>query len=121
MSERERWIVYPLLFLALGASLRDKLIKQTLSDKVICEELYCERVLSDEIYVSQGPRYTRVLEGNTLKISNVQADRLFQSGQQVLSLGPQLLQVFKTLGIWTPAAGTPPPSPGGPSQPAPQP
>ena len=25
MSERERWIVYPLLFFALGAALRDKL------------------------------------------------------------------------------------------------
>ena len=25
MTERERWIVYPLLFLALGAALRDKL------------------------------------------------------------------------------------------------
>ena len=26
MSTRERWIVYPLLFLALGAALRDKII-----------------------------------------------------------------------------------------------
>ena len=26
MTERERWIVYPLLFLALGALLRDKLV-----------------------------------------------------------------------------------------------
>ena len=26
MSQRERWMVYPLLFLALGVSLRDKLI-----------------------------------------------------------------------------------------------
>jgi hypothetical protein len=29
MTERERWIVYPLLFLALGAALRDKLVDRT--------------------------------------------------------------------------------------------
>jgi hypothetical protein len=39
MSERERWIVYPLLFLALGASLRDKLFDQTMSRRIVCQEL----------------------------------------------------------------------------------
>ena len=39
MSERERWIVYPLLFLALGTALRDKMIDRTWSRNVVCEEL----------------------------------------------------------------------------------
>jgi hypothetical protein len=39
MSERERWIVYPLLFLALGAALRDKLFDQTTSKRIVCQEL----------------------------------------------------------------------------------
>jgi len=39
MSERERWIVYPLLFLALGASLRDKLFDQMMSRRIVCQEL----------------------------------------------------------------------------------
>jgi hypothetical protein len=39
MSERERWIVYPLLFLALGAALRDKLVDRTTSKSIFCEEL----------------------------------------------------------------------------------
>ena len=39
MSERERWIVYPLLFLALGAALRDKLFDRTTSKSIVCEEL----------------------------------------------------------------------------------
>lgn len=39
MSERERWIVYPLLFLALGAGLRDKLFDQTTSKRIVCQEL----------------------------------------------------------------------------------
>ena len=39
MSERERWIVYPLLFLALGAALRDKLSEQTRTKRIECQEL----------------------------------------------------------------------------------
>jgi hypothetical protein len=39
MTERERWIVYPLLFLALGAALRDKLSEKTISKVILCQEL----------------------------------------------------------------------------------
>lgn len=39
MTERERWIVYPLLFLALGAALRDKLSEHTRTRRLECQEL----------------------------------------------------------------------------------
>ena len=39
MSERERWIVYPLLFFALGAALRDKLFQHVESKEILCESL----------------------------------------------------------------------------------
>jgi hypothetical protein len=39
MTDRERWIVYPLLFLALGASLRDKLVDRTTKKIIACQEL----------------------------------------------------------------------------------
>lgn len=39
MSERERWIVYPLLFLALGVGLRDELFDRTWSKNVVCQQL----------------------------------------------------------------------------------
>jgi len=39
MSERERWIVYPLLFFALGAALRDKLTHSIESKDIICQSL----------------------------------------------------------------------------------
>jgi hypothetical protein len=39
MTERERWIVYPLLFLALGAALRDKLFDRTTTKSIVCQEL----------------------------------------------------------------------------------
>lgn len=38
MSERERWIVYPLLFLTMGIALREKVI-QPISDEVRCRRL----------------------------------------------------------------------------------
>jgi hypothetical protein len=55
MSERERWVVYPLLFLALGASLRDKLIDRTTSRVIVCQEL---QVVDEDI---TGRRPTRTL------------------------------------------------------------
>ena len=39
MSERERWIVYPLLFFALGAAVRDKLLQRVEAKEVFCESL----------------------------------------------------------------------------------
>lgn len=39
MSERERWIVYPLLFFALGASVRDKILQRIEVKEVVCESL----------------------------------------------------------------------------------
>jgi hypothetical protein len=41
MSERERWIVYPLLLLTMGIALRDKLgvAKEVHARRIICEQL----------------------------------------------------------------------------------
>ena len=39
MSERERWIVYPLIFFALGSALRDKLLQRIESKEIYCESL----------------------------------------------------------------------------------
>ncbi len=39
MSERERWIVYPLIFFALGAAVRDKILQRVEVKEIICESL----------------------------------------------------------------------------------
>ena len=39
MSEKERWIVYPLIFFALGAAIRDKLLQRVESRDIVCESL----------------------------------------------------------------------------------
>lgn len=124
MSERERWIVYPLLFLALGAGLRDKLIKQTMNDKVICKDLYCERVLSDEVYISSGPQYSRVLHAGRLTIPGVEANSILQQGRPVVTYNPQLLRALNPWRADPDGSPTPPMAPpqqGAPTPPAPAP
>jgi hypothetical protein len=39
MSNRERWTVYPLLFLTLGIALTDKITRQVRTDIVVCKTL----------------------------------------------------------------------------------
>ncbi len=39
MSDRERWIVYPLLFMALAVSLRDKLTQTVRAERIECRTL----------------------------------------------------------------------------------
>src|SRR5882757_7727048 len=53
MTERERWVVYPLLFLALGAALRDKLVDRTTTKSIVCQEL---TVVDEESADHQPPR-----------------------------------------------------------------
>lgn len=48
MSERERWIVYPLLFLGLGTSLKDKLVAPSVvkAERIECNQIQCRQQLS---------------------------------------------------------------------------
>src|SRR5262245_12216918 len=61
MNERERWIVYPLLFLALGAALRDKLVDRTTTKSIVCQELS----IVDEESTGQEPQRTLARIGRT--------------------------------------------------------
>jgi hypothetical protein len=59
MTERERWIVYPLLLFALGAALRDKFTHSIRTDelragRIQCEELEVLNVLSANSVQSQS-------------------------------------------------------------------
>jgi len=45
MNERERWIVYPLLFFALGAALRDKFTHEVTTDRLHAGQIACEELV----------------------------------------------------------------------------
>src|SRR5690348_6205991 len=44
MNERERWIIYPLLFFALGSALRDKFTQQVTTDRLFAGKIVCEEI-----------------------------------------------------------------------------
>lgn len=50
MSTRERWIVYPLLFLTLGIAMRDKVVppKRLQVDEVVADRIRCKQLQADQ-------------------------------------------------------------------------
>lgn len=122
MTDRERWIVYPLLFLALGAALRDKLAKQTRAKEIVCEQLYV---------VDAEGRPLATLAGNELQLGPqgyltaglVEAGTLVQRGKPVVTSGvgqglslPQLLRLLPQLQMPRLQAAPPTPSPAPPGE-----
>lgn len=106
MNDRERWIVYPLLFLALGAALRDKLAKQTSAKQIVCEQLYLvdaegrpRGVLTGEgLTFEPGGRGNGLVQANT-----IDSEAYFQNGRPLAEATGQLLlkpflQFFTQLG-----------------------
>ncbi len=65
MSERERWIVYPLLFFALGAALRDKLTQRVESRELVCQSLkIVDPLTSNRILAELSVDHTRLLDSD---------------------------------------------------------
>jgi hypothetical protein len=92
MSERERWIVYPLLMFALGAAVRDKLMQRVESKEIRCESL--------QIVDHQDPDKTLAQLGFKRAINNDPtqlADRvgtlqlLDSDGQQVCNIATDVM------------------------------
>lgn len=104
MNDRERWIVYPLLFLALGAALRDKLAKQTSAKQIVCEQLYLVDAEGRPKGVLTGEGLTFDGRGNGLVVANtVNAEAYFQNDRPLAEATGQLLlkpflQFFSQLG-----------------------
>jgi hypothetical protein len=64
MNDRERWIIYPLLFLALGVALRDKIIKTTASQRVQSESLLVANSAGQPIAVFGHERFDNTMTRN---------------------------------------------------------
>jgi hypothetical protein len=106
MTERERWIVYPLLFLALGAALRDKLSDQTRTKRIECQELI---VFGEEsagrppvplVQIGAVPRASaesphlgQIVVSGVVKAQGVQAEGIIANDAQVVGLQAEHVQV----------------------------
>ncbi|MGL4513903.1 MAG: hypothetical protein ACRCT8_12500 [Lacipirellulaceae bacterium] len=102
MTERERWIVYPLLFLALGAALRDKMAKQTRAQQLVCEQLLVvdskgrvmTQLAGDKLLLGvAGPSHGYV-QANT-----IDAQTLVQLGQRIDAAAQQSVSWNQLLGL----------------------
>jgi len=54
MSERERWIIYPLLFFALSAAVRDKILHRIDAKEITCESLKIVDQQDGRLFVELG-------------------------------------------------------------------
>lgn len=61
MNERERWIVYPLLFFALGASLRDKFMQQVSTQELHCQRVVAKEVICEDVSVIDAEKPDRIV------------------------------------------------------------
>ena len=68
MSERERWTVYPLLFLALGIALKDKLFNEISVKDVRCKTMVCSALVVDD---PKGHPQVNLLPSGTMHCKNV--------------------------------------------------
>ncbi len=68
MTDRERWTVYPLLFLVLGIALKDKLFKQVNTDEIFCKK----------IIITDREGRPQVFAGTTAAGGQMNADELFR-------------------------------------------
>jgi hypothetical protein len=97
MSERERWIVYPLIFFALGAALRDKFTQQIRTDSLHAGQITCEKlvVLDSE----QPDRPVAILTSSMPQPGSPHDNRfgvlvLFDSeGKELFGVADNILQV----------------------------
>jgi hypothetical protein len=70
MSTRERWIVYPLLFMILGITMRDKVVPPShieagciTSPQIRCNELQTGQVRCDRLEARQAESHTMLVTG----------------------------------------------------------
>ena len=71
MSSRERWIVYPLLFLTLGIVMRDKILPPThfLANEITANKIHCDQLQVD-----------RVVAAHELGVGSIRCDDLVVVG-----------------------------------------
>lgn len=79
MTDRERWTVYPLLFLALGISLKDKLARSVETDRIECKTLVCEGL---EVAGPERGKRVTITQGNIVAKGGILTEGLEVAGQK---------------------------------------
>jgi hypothetical protein len=92
MSTRERWTIYPLLFLTLGIAMRDKIVPPDLkplsvdADEIRCRDLDVDTVRCQSLVVV-GTQHNRCMELGTTAAGAGQLEILGPGGKPVFVAG----------------------------------
>jgi hypothetical protein len=105
MTERERWVVYPLLFLALGAALRDKLIDRTIAKSIYCQEL---AIVDEEPRSGQSARIlARIGRSDGRTGSAASANFMLDGHMEIISEDASGIHRLVRMGRSDPSPGAP--------------
>ncbi len=118
MSERERWIIYPLIFFALGAAVRDKILQRVEAKEIICESVkivdmqnptialavlgFQRAPANDPTQLADRVGRLRLVDSDGREVCDIKSDVFFHR------LRTHLLQVNDPLGQPVVTAGTEP-------------
>lgn len=105
MTERERWVVYPLLFLALGAALRDKLVDRTITKSIYCQEL---AIVDEEPRGGQSARVlARIGRSDAKSGSPAGATFMLDGHMEIIADDASGIRRLVRMGRSDPSAGAP--------------
>ncbi len=78
MTTRERWIVYPLLFLSLGIALRDKVMPpmHTNSFPLTAQRIEAETIRCNTLLAGQAEFKSMAADKMTWRVANIDAGAL---------------------------------------------
>lgn len=89
MTDRERWTVYPLLFLTLGIAVKDKLVRLTDSDTVNCKQLIIhDRQNHAQVVITTTPEGGMLADAGTIACKRLVVQDQKGQTQVVLAATP---------------------------------
>lgn len=89
MTDRERWTVYPLLFLTLGIAVKDKLVRLTDSDTVNCKQLIIhDRQNRAQVVITTTPEGGMLADAGTIACKRLVVQDQKGQTQVVLAATP---------------------------------
>lgn len=89
MTDRERWTVYPLLFLTLGIAVKDKIVRLTDSDTVNCQQLIIhDRQNRAQVVISSTPDGGMLADAGTIACKRLVVQDPQGRSQVVLAATP---------------------------------
>jgi hypothetical protein len=89
MTDRERWTVYPLLFLTLGIAVKDKIVRLTDADTVNCKQLIIhDRQNRAQVVISSTPEGGMLTDAGTIACKRLVVQDQQGRSQVVLAATP---------------------------------